>query len=73
MAVTGPQLQPGVLESWGADLAYAVEYAKHPDHDRPLSAGMYGGGSTGAAPDPGQAAAMLTMLLDAFTNGAPTG
>ena len=71
MAVTGPQLQSGVVEAWSTDLAFAVEYAKNPAHDRPLSAGMYGGGPGASAPEPDQIEAMFTMLLDAFTDGVP--
>jgi len=43
MCVTGPQTQPGVVERFGADLAEAVAYAKHPPQPVPQSGALYGG------------------------------
>lgn len=43
MAVTGPQLQPGVVEKFGTDLADAVEYAKTGPAEPPASGAIYGG------------------------------
>jgi len=72
MATTGPQLQPRVVDAFAEDLAFAVEYAKKPAQSWPLSAGMYGGGTGAPVPDPQIVAEMFTMLLDAFTDGAPS-
>jgi glutamate/tyrosine decarboxylase-like PLP-dependent enzyme len=43
MAVTRPQTQPGVAESFAADLADAVAYAKEHPADTPASGAIYGG------------------------------
>lgn len=64
MCVTGPQTQPGVVERFGADLADAVAYARHPDQPIPRSGALYGGqGSraTAAGVDLGQ---LRERLLD---------
>jgi len=47
MCVTRPQTQPGVVDAFAADLAAAVEYAKHPGRDMPASAAIYGGAPKG--------------------------
>ena len=43
MAVTRPQTQPGVVESFAADLAEAVEYAGAHAGEAPSSGAIYGG------------------------------
>ncbi|HEY4378484.1 MAG TPA: pyridoxal-dependent decarboxylase, partial [Acidimicrobiales bacterium] len=43
MAVTRPQTQPGVLESFVADLAEGVAYAKEKGDEKALSGAIYGG------------------------------
>jgi sphinganine-1-phosphate aldolase len=43
MAVTRPQTQPGVAESFAADLADAVTYAKEHASEAPKSGAIYGG------------------------------
>ena len=43
MAVTRPQTQPGVVESFAADLDEAVAYAIEHQDETPKSAGVYGG------------------------------
>jgi len=48
MCVTGPQTQPGVVEAFGADLAEAVAYARHPAQPVPRSGALYGGQGTRA-------------------------
>ena len=65
-----PQPQPGVVEAFATDLAAAIEYAKDPDSPTPRSAAVYGasGGTEGA--DPQMADFLLTLLLNAFTDGA---
>ena len=47
MAVTGPQLQPGIVDSFAADLSAAVEYASTPGLGQPKSAALYGVGCGG--------------------------
>jgi glutamate/tyrosine decarboxylase-like PLP-dependent enzyme len=52
MAVTRPQTQPGVVETFAADLDAAVRYAKEHAAEQPRSAAIYGGvvgGMTSAA------------------------
>ena len=46
--VTVPNTAPGVAEQFLADLADAVEYAKHPAHDAPQSGALYAMGGTPA-------------------------
>jgi sphinganine-1-phosphate aldolase len=43
MAVTRPQTQPGVAETFATDLADAVEYAKQHAGEAPKSGAVYGG------------------------------
>jgi glutamate/tyrosine decarboxylase-like PLP-dependent enzyme len=43
MAVTRPQTQPGLADTFAADLADAVVYAHEHKDDKPLSAAIYGG------------------------------
>jgi glutamate/tyrosine decarboxylase-like PLP-dependent enzyme len=43
MAVTRPQTQPGVAETFATDLADAVEYAKEHASEAPKSGAIYGG------------------------------
>lgn len=64
MCVTGPQTRAGVVERFGADLAEAVAYARHPEQPIPRSGALYGGqGSraTTAGVDLGQ---LRERLLD---------
>jgi len=69
LAVTGPQLQDGVVERFAADLAASIEYAKSPAQPAPQSAGMYAAGSEFGSPSPEVANGLLSMLQDAFTDG----
>ncbi len=71
MAVTGPQLQPGVVEAFATDLAAAIEYARNPDSPTPRSAAVYGASGSTDGVDPQAAEFLLTLLLNAFTDGAP--
>jgi hypothetical protein len=71
MAVTGPQLQPGVVDAFATDLAAAIEYAKAPDAPSPRSAAVYGASGGAQDADPQMANFLLTLLLNAFTDGAP--
>jgi sphinganine-1-phosphate aldolase len=71
MAVTGPQLQPGVVDAFATDLAAAIEYAKDPDDPSPRSAAVYGASAGADGSDPQLANFLLTLLLNAFTDGAP--
>lgn len=47
MCVTRPQTQPGVADRFASDLAAAVEYAKHPAHEKPQTGSIYGAGALG--------------------------
>ncbi|WP_052409449.1 aminotransferase class V-fold PLP-dependent enzyme [Paraburkholderia oxyphila] len=70
MCVTGPQTLDGVIERFAADLGGAVAYAKGAHSRNPQSGGIYGGGGnadTSVVPDN----FVLTMILDAFTDGVP--
>jgi glutamate/tyrosine decarboxylase-like PLP-dependent enzyme len=64
MCVTGPQTQPGVVERFGADLAEAVAYARHPDQPVPRSGALYGGQGTRATAADADMAALRERLLD---------
>jgi sphinganine-1-phosphate aldolase len=70
MCITGPQTQPGVVERFGDDLDAAVSHAKKMHPQQPRSGGVYGGGggvSSSVIPED----LMLTMIMDAFTDGMP--
>jgi glutamate/tyrosine decarboxylase-like PLP-dependent enzyme len=75
LAVTGPQLQPGLVETFTQDLADAVAYARTPGLGQPRSAAIYGVGSGvdgGLAALPPEAlTGLIGMFLDALTDGAP--
>jgi len=73
MAVTGPQLQPGVVESFAADLSAAVDYASTPGLGQPKSAALYGVGAGAGIEAPPRDAipGLVTMFLDAITDGPP--
>jgi glutamate/tyrosine decarboxylase-like PLP-dependent enzyme len=43
MAVTRPQTQPGLAETFAADLAAAIPYAMEHKDEKPMSAAIYGG------------------------------
>ncbi len=70
-ASPGPQTQPGVVEAFAADLAEAVAYAKHPAGPEPRSAAVYGAGGDTEGVDEQAAEFLLTLLFNAFTDGAP--
>jgi glutamate/tyrosine decarboxylase-like PLP-dependent enzyme len=66
MAVTRPQLQPGVVEKFAGDLAAAVSYA-HEHRDQPAeSAAVYGGVPGGLSVEAEDLIrTVMTQLLDA--------
>jgi glutamate/tyrosine decarboxylase-like PLP-dependent enzyme len=68
--VTRPNTAPGVIDRFLADLAEAVDYARHPRQPEPASGALYG---LAAAGDMGVAALhqMLEGALDAFYETAP--
>jgi glutamate/tyrosine decarboxylase-like PLP-dependent enzyme len=68
MCVTGPQTQPGVVDSFDRDLAEAVAYARNPPQAAPRSAGIYGGGGV-ALDDPAAIEAFFLQVMDALTDG----
>jgi glutamate/tyrosine decarboxylase-like PLP-dependent enzyme len=51
MAVTRPQTQPGLAETFAADLTDAVAYALEHKDEKPLSAAIYGGVEGGMTDD----------------------
>jgi glutamate/tyrosine decarboxylase-like PLP-dependent enzyme len=66
MAVTRPQTQPGVAETFAADLAAAVAYAREHAGEDPQSAAIYGGvpgGMTAEAEEFFQT--VMSQILDA--------
>ena len=68
MCVTGPQTQDGVVDTFTADLAEAVAYAKNPPQPEPQSGGVYGGGGIDMdLSDPDVANMFFTFALDTFT------
>ena len=66
MAVTRPQLQPGVTERFAADLAAAVAYASEHKDEPAASAAIYGGVPGGLDLEADQMIrAVMTQILDA--------
>jgi glutamate/tyrosine decarboxylase-like PLP-dependent enzyme len=53
MAVTRPNTQPGVVETFAKDLAEAVEYANAHKDETPKSTPIYGGVEGGYTPEAG--------------------
>lgn len=43
MAVTRPQIKPGLVDKWADDLDTAIAYARDHTDDKPLSGAIYGG------------------------------
>jgi len=72
MAVTRPQTQPGVVESFAADLADAVSYAHEHEGEQPRSGAIYGGipGGMTAEAD-GFIRVVMAEMMDAHQR-APT-
>jgi sphinganine-1-phosphate aldolase len=72
MAVTRPQTQPGVAESFASDLADAVDYAKDHTSDAPASGAVYGGVAGGMTAEADEfIRAVMADLLDRQTALAP--
>ncbi len=66
LAVTGPQLQEGVVERFDADLAGALDYARAKSGTPAQSAALYGGVPGGLTPAATMfSTAVLTQMLDA--------
>ena len=66
MAVTRPQTQPGVVETFAADLADAVAYAKLNADKEPQSAAVYGGVPGGMTSEAeGFFKTVMAQILDA--------
>jgi glutamate/tyrosine decarboxylase-like PLP-dependent enzyme len=64
-AITRPQLQPGVTEAWGSDLAAAVEYARGRGGEPSESAAVYGGVPGGLNPEAeGMIRSVMEQLMD---------
>jgi glutamate/tyrosine decarboxylase-like PLP-dependent enzyme len=68
--VTGPQTQPGLVDTWAAELADAVAYAREHGHEPARSGSMYAGAGTGdVAADRAVAMDLMAAYLDALTDG----
>ncbi len=68
MAVTRPQTQQGVTESFASDLAAAVDYAKEHASDAPASGAVYGGVAGGMTAEADEfIRAVMADLLDRQT------
>ena len=66
MAVTRPQTQPGVVETFATDLADAVAYAKANADNEPQSGAIYGGIPGGMTPEAeGFFKTVMAQILDA--------
>ena len=66
LAVTGPQLQDGVVARFAADLAAAVEYAAARRGTPALSSALYGGVPGGFTPAAGMfITSVMTQMMDA--------
>lgn len=69
MAVTRPQVQPGVVETFSSDLDEAVSYAKQHADDPAESAAIYGGAPGGYSDETEQfMTSVMEQLLDAQQN-----
>ena len=65
MAVTRPQTQPGVTDTFAADLADAVAYAKEQGDEPPKSGAIYGGIPGGMTADADEfIRAVMTDMMD---------
>ncbi len=53
MAVTRPQIRPGLVEAWADDLDEAVAYAHQHSEETPLSGAIYGGVEGGPTAESG--------------------
>ena len=67
--VTRPNTQPGVVETFAADLADAVEYAKDPSLGAPRSGALYGG--SGERPEDAEIVTTMFRYLDAIHEVGP--
>ena len=66
LAVTGPQVQAGVVERFGRDLADAVAYARERHGTPAASAALYGGVPGGLTPAASMfITAVMTQMMDA--------
>jgi len=70
MCVTRPQTQPGVVDTFANDLAEAVEYAKNPKTDRPVTGAIYGGLPKGVPAIQEAVRKTMVEMLDTF-QGVP--
>jgi glutamate/tyrosine decarboxylase-like PLP-dependent enzyme len=66
MCVTGPQTQPGVVETFRGDLTEAVAYAKHPTNNVPQSGSLYGGAGLQASPEDIDVVELRAALIGAL-------
>ncbi len=65
MAVTRPQTQPGVVESFAADLTEAIAYAHEHRDEAPKSGAIYGGIPGGSTPEADEfIRTVMTEMMD---------
>jgi glutamate/tyrosine decarboxylase-like PLP-dependent enzyme len=63
MCVTGPQTQPGLVDTFQKELKEAVAYAKNPPHPIPQSGALYGGAGTSSLSDQVDLEAVKEMMI----------
>lgn len=66
MCVTRPQTQPGLVETFAKDLAEAVEYAKNPPREKPVTGAIYGGLPKGVPAIQKAVRKVMVEMLDAY-------
>ncbi len=71
MCVTRPQTRSGLVEAFGRDLADAVEYAKNPPRETPITGAVYGGLPKGVPAIQAAVRQAMVGLLDAFQDVPP--
>ena len=63
MCVTGPQTQPGLVETFKKDLKEAIPYAKNPPEPMARSGALYGGAGTKALAENVDQQAVADILI----------
>lgn len=73
--VTGPQTQPGLVDTWAAELADGVAYAREHRGEAPRSGSQYAGAGLSAAERSAKRDEMIAgigMFVDLITDGPPS-
>ncbi len=66
MCVTRPQTQQGVVETFAKDLAEAIEYAKNPAQESPVTGAVYGGLPKGVPAIQAAVRKVMVEMLNAY-------